>query len=96
MWCANIFCCHGSGCGGLNMCAKFHCHVLLFIHIGLNAVNCTADKESLAMQIITYLWHGVRAYKWKCNQFMHICMCARHILRSIVCHTLFMEHIANF
>ena len=22
---SDIFCCHGNGCNGLNMCAKFHC-----------------------------------------------------------------------
>ena len=24
MWLTNLFCYHGNGCGGLNICAKFH------------------------------------------------------------------------
>ena len=24
-WLTNILCCHGNGCGGFNMCVKFHC-----------------------------------------------------------------------
>ena len=26
-----IFCCHGNGCSGLNICAKFHCLMYILV-----------------------------------------------------------------
>ena len=39
VWLTNVFCCHGNGLSGINMCAKFHCHMYLY-NIVMGYIAC--------------------------------------------------------
>ena len=64
VWLTNILCCHGNGCGGFKMCAKFHC---LMYSYGVECVIITCGQIQPKRGLLTL---GTHALKVVC-----VCVC---------------------